>query len=690
MHSDTRVPARLGSGVSIVDLEDFPHGELCDLRVDDKYNIEFYAVPGGIMVKSYNPTTSKTEWMPVKYWSVHRGKNTEIVTLTDGSQIYTDDDPRAVFGVASDATTATPERFTPSDALSRNVLVPLSPVEAHDCTAEAWYCLDNGEITSHHADRATPIDFQFGQFIGVIAGDGRTDARSRLLLADKAGFNYSFVESFLRRHYPEMTVRSQALDGDAPGRCGPTVKYRFNTGNGDLARRVKELVGGHGDDCASAAASKRLPVWYQAADKEFIRGIVCGLIAADGTVAVLHGKAKPQLSVQFTSTSLRLSREFQRCCRILGVRCRVSFSKTTSAGNASWLCAVSATDAKRVNLLDGCCHADKLATFGNAIVSDAPCNSHNDVVPFPKDIAGVIVAAIPAPSPKSRPRTQEERDLATISRCVRRDAKAGRITRWRARSVAAYASSAASSASMAYESAKLAFAPVMQSVLRAYEARCPDAPSGAVTVPITKDVAAAVRAGVVACRSRLAAAKDPILESVVAVTYTAATQGFLSLRNAARIKNFFDTHTPNTELRDSEALRKLMQLVESPVRWEGVEKVEKTGVGHVGYDLTVPGYDTFMNSDGVILSNTMNFHVPASDKAVAEAAEKMLPSKNLFSTTDLRSPRYTPLMEMTLGLAKLTGPASNKKPRVFATKQDVIQAYRRGEIGATDPVQVLG
>lgn len=85
----------------------------------------------------------------------------------------------------------------------------------------------------------------------------------------------------------------------------------------------------------------------------------------------------------------------------------------------------------------------------------------------------------------------------------------------------------------------------------------------------------------------------------------------------------------------------------------------------------------------------MNFHVPASDKAVREAVEKMMPSKNLFSLTDLRKPRFVPNMEMTLGLAKLTAPASKAKPRVFVTVQDAIRAYRRGEIGANDPVSVL-
>lgn len=85
----------------------------------------------------------------------------------------------------------------------------------------------------------------------------------------------------------------------------------------------------------------------------------------------------------------------------------------------------------------------------------------------------------------------------------------------------------------------------------------------------------------------------------------------------------------------------------------------------------------------------MNFHVPSSDKAVQEAIEKMMPSKNLLSTTDLRNPRYVPNMEMTLGLAKLTAPQRKGKPRFFLTAQEAIRAYRRGEIGANDPVSVL-
>ena len=49
----------------------------------------------------------------------------------------------------------------------------------------------------------------------------------------------------------------------------------------------------------------------------------------------------------------------------------------------------------------------------------------------------------------------------------------------------------------------------------------------------------------------------------------------------------------------------------------------------------------------------MNAHVPASEKAVQQAYEKMLPSKNLTSLTDLKSARHTPSKEQIFGLYAL-------------------------------------
>lgn len=684
---NTRTVMQTAGGVCIVDLEDFPHGELFDIRLDAEYNIEFYTVPSGTQVRSYNPDSAATEWMGVTGWSVHRGKKLEIVTLTDGSQIYTDDDPRAIFGVACDSDSASPTRFTPSDAVRHKVLVPVSQEEFTDTAADSWYCLETGMITTHRGQCTAKIDFRLGQFVGVFAGAGWADSSQKLWMYDAHGFNFEFVSSFLREHYPAMKVMGTPLNSDAiSGRCGHTVKYRFYTGTPGLSRSVNELVDGRRDEHTPGSANRRLPTWYQLAGKDFIRGLVCGLIATDGTVAVTRRKSNPQLEIKFTSASLRLCRELQRCCRILGVRCKVMSGKATSAGVASWVCLISAVDAKRVNLLSGCCHKDKLQRFMDTPVSDAPCRAKSDEVPFTKDISNELVRLIPSNKPRHRRLTPAEAEQYNVYLNARTAAKRGRIARFRARSVKALASRLAAEAEAAFTSAATVFSALFLEVLKAYESRG-NSDVKDVYVAVSAEDVAAIRAGIAACRRHCR--RDAVLEGLLSKTCRLGRKKQLSCLLATRIKNFFDTYLPNTDLRDSEALRKLMLLVESPIRWEGIESVEQTGVEHIGYDLTVPGYDTFMNADGVILSNTMNFHVPSSDKAVAEAADKMLPSKNLFSLTDLASPRYTPMMEVTLGLAKLTAPPSKKSPQVFVTRQEAIRAYRRGEIGANDPVSVL-
>jgi len=93
-----------------------------------------------------------------------------------------------------------------------------------------------------------------------------------------------------------------------------------------------------------------------------------------------------------------------------------------------------------------------------------------------------------------------------------------------------------------------------------------------------------------------------------------------------------------------------------------------------------------MDHDG----DTVNIHVPASDKAAKQAMEKMLPSKNLFSLTDLKSVRYKPEKEQISGLWALTRGKTRKPTRVFASKAEAIKAYRNGEIGPNDPIDIRG
>lgn len=84
----------------------------------------------------------------------------------------------------------------------------------------------------------------------------------------------------------------------------------------------------------------------------------------------------------------------------------------------------------------------------------------------------------------------------------------------------------------------------------------------------------------------------------------------------------------------------------------------------------------------------MNAHVPSSEKAVKQAYERMLPSRNLTSLTDLRSPRHMPSKEQIFGLYALTKEMTDKPVKVFNSVSEARQAYARGEIGPNDPIEI--
>jgi DNA-directed RNA polymerase subunit beta' len=99
--------------------------------------------------------------------------------------------------------------------------------------------------------------------------------------------------------------------------------------------------------------------------------------------------------------------------------------------------------------------------------------------------------------------------------------------------------------------------------------------------------------------------------------------------------------------------------------------------------LVVGGFGADFDGD------TMQYHVPVSDEAREEAVDKMLPSRNLLSAADFNV-HYKPSQEYVGGLHAASTRVDDKTPsRTFATKEDAIRAYRRGEIGVGQRVMVL-
>jgi DNA-directed RNA polymerase subunit beta' len=99
--------------------------------------------------------------------------------------------------------------------------------------------------------------------------------------------------------------------------------------------------------------------------------------------------------------------------------------------------------------------------------------------------------------------------------------------------------------------------------------------------------------------------------------------------------------------------------------------------------LVVGGFGADFDGDA------MQFHVPASDEAVREAIDKMMPSKNLFAARDF-GVHYKPSQEYVGGLYNATAVIDKKnRPQVFDTPVDAIRAYRRGTIDVDRKVEIM-
>lgn len=118
-----------------------------------------------------------------------------------------------------------------------------------------------------------------------------------------------------------------------------------------------------------------------------------------------------------------------------------------------------------------------------------------------------------------------------------------------------------------------------------------------------------------------------------------------------------------------------------------IKSIEYTHKKEDGYDLTVPGYETFMNTDGIILSNTINVHVPGLPEAQKDAKEKMLASKQVFSIRDLSNIVNSVKQEFLLGSYMANAKPAEHRYR-FLTKEDALRAIKSGKVRLNDEIEI--
>lgn len=88
--------------------------------------------------------------------------------------------------------------------------------------------------------------------------------------------------------------------------------------------------------------------------------------------------------------------------------------------------------------------------------------------------------------------------------------------------------------------------------------------------------------------------------------------------------------------------------------------------------LIVKGFNADFDGDA------MNYHVPGKENARLEALERLLPSRNLFSLSDLKSVVHAPANEYIGGLFHATRKFSQRPKKIFRTIADMKRAYCAG------------
>ena len=575
------VPSLQDSQCFISDLEDFPRTELQRISMVGDLKTEWYGVPEGTQVLGMSPT-GECGWFDVQNYSIHPDRALEIVTLQSGRQIYTDNDPRAVFGVGM----GNPElrRFTPTDALANKVLVPRVIGDAAPAGPVLQeldlrpFALSNPK--AHKLADSLSLDAGIGWFFGAAVGDGwgskdtEADGYRSVNFAKLRDSTREMFDTQLQRFFAsEIHTNTR----ESVGEYGDRKK---NVTASKAAANMLVSFIGHG------ALKKHLPPWFLNTSREFRNGLLSGLMDTDGCIAVStekpeYGK-KEQMAPAYSTSSFRLAREVVLLCQSLGIPATVGLFNREGKNTAYTVYISNYAFGEWAVREHKMTDTDKLAALEYRPLEVAPALMRHDRVPITPTLFNALYPLVR----KSRNKANLLPEEKTIQYARKRALETGFLTRDTARKFIAFAD----------------------------------------------------------------------------------------------LKGF--THP------ELEVLR--ARTADTTITWDPVVSVEYTGKLETGYDLTVPGAQTFMASNGVILSNTVNLHALVTPEARKEALNKMLPSKNLFSVAKFKA-HQMPEKDLIAGLLAASTEEETDKPEiVFATAADAIRAFKRdGNIGLGRRVKIL-
>jgi hypothetical protein len=550
MFKNTNIKIKDNESVYIADLEDFPRYLAVHNSVEGKKGrIDFHEVPEGVFVAAYDAEKGKLRWAPVKFWSKHYQRDVEIVRLSNGMEIFTDDDPRAIYGIEDATDTLLPKRYTPHEAIRLRVAVPVANIGDSLNRAK--------EIEMPWGD-VWRLDFDFGYLFGAL----------RCRLSDKMLLQKHIKLNATVRGNSSPLKRISWLADYFKSRLGATVSVteankKVTATGGCVAEFVQWfLTQTRGSETETRG---HLPLFFRAASVDFRKGLLAGIIDFKGEIDTLQFPGSEQPCLRIQTGRSRFARELTELIRSLNMT-----HGLTAAEGKPWVITLTQEDLLSTDILS--------YVMNEAVVDE-----------FSK-------GTFHAPRKRIKPESS-----VVFPRVIRE-----------------------------------ALAPFAEKL-----------------------------AGVLPCDAHI-----------------------IPRETAERVLKTLCRFPEALPVLASAPMREFSLLVQAKeVDWVAVETVTVSGQKEDGYDLTVPGYETFMSAEGVILSNTINVHVPALRESVEEVKNKLMPDKMLHSVKDFKSVVPVPKHEATAGLYE-SFDAPAKRTHRFKTSADALKAYEAGEISASDEVEL--
>lgn len=286
-------------------IEDFPH--LPSTARKDKNGATVYDVPAGVKVQTTSPDGKGARWAEVTTFTVEDGcKLKHVITNRRKEVTCSENESLAVFCPVNGI-----KRIAPAQALGEAVPV----------------------IQKFANSQGGIGDKEFGWFLGAFLSDGTFDGHMVTYSKALPAMREKFLQCLAHiTGNPKIVTAAKTYREmhEAETNCGisgNSVKLHVN--GSMIPQDVKTTLRSCYSPVPEGARScigKKFPSSVWSYSRECQLGILSGLIDGDGSVSVSKSRKKPQVLINFCTSSPQLRDGVLMLCKFLGIGC--SYSET--------------------------------------------------------------------------------------------------------------------------------------------------------------------------------------------------------------------------------------------------------------------------------------------------------------------------------------------------------------------------